>query len=127
MRRSILVVEDNRDLADTQAILLRAAGYRVAIAYDGFQAVAAAQAEAPDLVLLDIGLPGLDGYEVAELLRGDGRTAEAVIVAVSAYDPAHDLARAVRPAFDHRLMKPVTGRELLTFLKSAGRPARDSN
>uniref|UniRef100_UPI0013ECA91D response regulator n=1 Tax=Paludisphaera soli TaxID=2712865 RepID=UPI0013ECA91D len=59
LRRSILVVEDNRDLADTQAILLRAAGYRVAVAYDGFQAVAAAQAEAPDLVLLDIGLPGL--------------------------------------------------------------------
>lgn len=96
--RSILVVEDNRDLADTQAILLKAAGYQVAVAYDGLQAVAAAQAEAPDVVLLDIGLPGLDGYEVADRLRRDGRTEG--VVAVSAYDPSRDEARPSRPAFD---------------------------
>lgn len=101
--RSILVVEDNRDLADTQAILLKAAGYQVAVAYDGLQAVAAAQAEAPDVVLLDIGLPGLDGldgYEVADRLRRDGRTEGVVAVAVSAYDPSRDEARPSRPAFD---------------------------
>ena len=114
--RSILIVDDNRDLADTQAILLKVSGYRVAVAYDGHGAIDAALAARPDVVLLDIGLPGLDGYEVADRLRGDGRTRDAVIVAVSAYDPARDAARAVRPAFDHRLRKPVTFRELLTFL-----------
>jgi CheY-like chemotaxis protein len=99
--RSILVVDDNRDLADCQAFLLKVAGYQVAVAYDGHDAVDAALAVRPDVVLLDIGLPGIDGYEVADHLRGE--------------------PRASRPAFDHRLMKPVTSGELPAFLRSAYR------
>jgi DNA-binding response OmpR family regulator len=114
--RSILVVDDNRDLADCQAMLLEVAGYRVAVAYDGRRAVDAALAGRPDVVLLDIGLPGLDGYEVAERLRRDERTAGVVIVAVSAFDPARDAARASRPAFDFRLVKPLRFDELLAIL-----------
>ena len=67
----VLVVDDNRDGADSLAMLLRMWGYGVQVVYDGVAAVAAARANRPDCILSDIGLPGIDGYRMAEQLRGD--------------------------------------------------------
>src|SRR5947209_10011581 len=70
-RRKVLVVDDNRDLAESLAMVLRLWGHDVAVAYDGPEALAAARARPPDVVFLDIGLPQLDGFEVALRLRAD--------------------------------------------------------
>ena len=67
--KQVLVVDDNRDAANTMALLLRKWGHEVNMAYDGHEAVTAAETHKPDLILLDIGLPGRDGYEVARLIR----------------------------------------------------------
>ena len=80
----VLVVEDNRDAADSLRLLLGLYGYEVAVAYCGHDGVQAAQQHRPDVVLCDIGLPGLDGYGVARKLRGDPATAQARLIAVTA-------------------------------------------
>jgi CheY-like chemotaxis protein len=80
----VLVVEDNRDSADSLRLLLGLYGYEVAVAYCGHDGVQAAQQHRPDVVLCDIGLPGLDGYGVARKLRGDPATAQARLIAVTA-------------------------------------------
>ena len=80
----VLVVEDNRDAADSLRLLLRFFGHEVAVAYSGYDGVRAAELYRPDVVLCDIGLPGLDGYGVARKLRGDPATAQARLIAVTA-------------------------------------------
>ena len=86
-RRSILIVDDNQDLTLSLSILLKLAGYEVATAHNGYDALAVARERRPDIVLLDIGLPGLDGYEVARRFRCDERLKDVFIIAHSAYAP----------------------------------------
>jgi CheY-like chemotaxis protein len=103
----VLVVEDNRDAADSLRLLLALYGYEVAVAHSGHDGVRAAQQCRPDVVLCDIGLPGLDGYAVARRLRGDPATAQARLIAVTAYGRDEDRRRSHEAGFEQHLVKPV--------------------
>jgi PAS domain S-box-containing protein len=103
--RRVLVVDDNRDAAETLALLLRSAGHEVCLAYDGVEALAAAEGFGPEVAFLDIGLPGLDGYEVARRLRQ--RPGKLLLVAVTGYGQEEDRRRAHAAGFDRHLVKPV--------------------
>jgi two-component system CheB/CheR fusion protein len=105
--RRILVVDDNVDTAESLAVLLRMRGHRVEVAHEGQGALAIAAALHPEVVLLDIGLPGLDGYEVARRLRHRRPTSDALIVALTGYGQEGDQRRARAAGFDHHLVKPV--------------------
>ncbi|MED5618152.1 PAS domain-containing hybrid sensor histidine kinase/response regulator [Ideonella sp. BN130291] len=103
----MLVVDDNRDAADTLASLLRLDGHRVEVAYDGEQALSVAAELRPRVVLLDLGLPKLDGFAVARRLRGSEALPAAVLIAVSGYAQASDRESTAAVGFDAHLAKPV--------------------
>jgi CheY-like chemotaxis protein len=103
----VLVVDDNADAAATLAMFLELGGFAVAVAHDGPAALAEAAAARPDVVLLDIGLPGMDGYEVARRLRASPGTADTVLVAVTGYDQEHHRRQSRAAGFDLHLVKPV--------------------
>ncbi|WP_427911866.1 ATP-binding protein [Ramlibacter sp. MMS24-I3-19] len=103
----ILVVDDNVDAADTLALMLGMEGCSTHTVHDGVQALQAARQFEPDVVLLDIGLPGLNGYEVAERLRRDARFADTVLIAITGWGAEQDRRRAQQAGFDHHLTKPV--------------------
>jgi two-component system CheB/CheR fusion protein len=105
--RRVLVVDDNVDTAESMVLLLRMRGHEVQVAFSGPTALEAAAAFAPEVVLLDIGLPGLDGYEVARSLRQQRRTAKATLVALTGYGQEEDRRLAREAGFDHHLTKPV--------------------
>ena len=115
-RRRILVVDDNRDSADSMLLLLRALGHEVRACYHGEDALVLAPRFRPDLVLLDIGLPGIDGYEVARRLRETREGAELVLAAMSGFGREADRRRAREAGFDHHLVKPVDPDALETLL-----------
>jgi CheY-like chemotaxis protein len=106
-RLRILVVEDNRDAADSLRQLLELYGYEAMASYSGPDGVRAAEQLRPDLVLCDIGLPGLDGYGVAKTLRQNPSTAKARLIAVTAYGRDEDRRRSHEAGFDRHLVKPV--------------------
>lgn len=103
----VLIVEDNHDAADSLRILLELLGHQVAVAYSGPDGVRLAREWHPDVVLCDIGLPGLDGYGVAGELRHDPATANVQLIAVTGYGQEEDRRRAQQAGFDHHLTKPV--------------------
>jgi CheY-like chemotaxis protein len=102
----ILVVDDNRDAADTLALLLKTAGHEVWTAHDGKQAVELALRERPAVVIMDIGLPGLDGYQACHALREAGLT-DARIIAITGYGRDEDRRLSRESGFDAHLVKPV--------------------
>jgi signal transduction histidine kinase/ActR/RegA family two-component response regulator len=114
--RRVLIVDDNGDAADTLALLLQAWGHEVSTAPDGASAIEAVAAQHPDLILLDIGLPGMTGYEVAQHLRASGEN-DVQIVAVSGYGRAEDIERARASGCDGHLAKPVDLRNLERVLE----------
>ncbi len=114
--RRILVVDDNRDGADTLAMLLRLRGYEVEAAYDGPAALDGAERFRPAVLVLDIGLPTLNGYEVCETLRGRDGGASMLIIAVTGWGSTPDLERADRAGFDAHFVKPVDMDRLLQLL-----------
>jgi two-component system, chemotaxis family, CheB/CheR fusion protein len=101
----ILIVDDDGDSAESQAILLRLDGHEVLTLLAGGAAIAAVANFAPDVVMLDIGLPDIDGYEVARQLRQSGCTAR--LIAITGYGRAEDKKRAREAGFDQHLLKPV--------------------
>jgi CheY-like chemotaxis protein len=103
----ILLVDDNVDSAQTMATLLRMEGHDTDVVYDGETALHRAQAMSPDAVFLDIGLPGMSGFQVARELRARPQTRRAVLIAVTGYGQASDRQRALEAGFDHHLVKPV--------------------
>jgi PAS domain S-box-containing protein len=103
----ILVVDDNIDTARGMAMLLELTGHDVVIAHSGAEALAAAQAHRPEFILLDIGLPGMDGYEVAKQLRHMPWCQDSVIVAASGYGQEEDHDRTKAAGFDYHLVKPI--------------------
>ncbi|HMF44634.1 MAG TPA: PAS domain-containing protein [Polyangia bacterium] len=107
----VLVVDDNVDAADALQYVLKLSGHQVTVAYDGPGAIAAAATARPELVLLDIGLPGMDGYQVAERLRQAGHD-RAALIAISGYGQEEDLSRSRGAGFHHHLVKPVDGATL---------------
>jgi CheY-like chemotaxis protein len=114
-RRRVLVVEDNVDAAETLRDLLELAGHQVEVAHDGFAGVESARAFQPEVVLCDLGLPGMDGYAVAAELRRDPATA-ARLIAVSGYGQEEDRRRSREAGFDLHLTKPVDPLELERLL-----------
>jgi len=115
----ILVVDDNRDTVKSEAFLLSRLGHEVEVAYDGVMALEVAAAFRPDAVLLDIGLPGIDGYEVARRLRAVGFASE-VLIAVSGYGRPEDEQRSRAAGFDRHLVKPVNYEMLVSVLDTIG-------
>jgi PAS domain S-box-containing protein len=111
----VLVVDDNVDAARGLAQLLALSGHRVTLAHDGPGALAAAAALPPQLVLLDLGLPGMDGYTVAARLRAAGHD-RAALVAVTGYGQDDDLRRSNAAGFERHLVKPIDGAALRTLL-----------
>jgi DNA-binding response OmpR family regulator len=112
----ILIVEDNADSADILKTLLEYHGYRVSVAYSGPAGVSAAKSGRPDVVLCDIGLPGMDGYAVADALRQSPETETARLIAVTGYGRDADKRRALESGFDLHLVKPVNAQQLLGHL-----------
>lgn len=114
----ILVVDDNHDSADSLSLLLRELGYKTIVAYDGPSAAKLASSEVPDAVLLDIGLPGIDGYEVARQVRRDEKGKSMLLVAISGYGQDEDRRRSREAGFDHHLVKPVDFNQLASLLSA---------
>ena len=121
----ILVVDDSRDAAESLSKLLRLGGHEVLIAHEGEHALHLAATQQPAVVLLDIGLPGMDGYEVCRRLRQSGLT-RALIVAMTGYGLERDRQRSQESGFDTHLVKPVPPHELLKLM-AAHSNARRSN
>jgi CheY-like chemotaxis protein len=105
-QRRVLVVDDNRDSAETMAELVKIWGYEVRTAHDGPAALDCARSFRPHVVLLDVGLPGMDGYELAQRLRAEGLAGN-LLVSVTGYGQDEDRRRAAEAGFDHHLTKPV--------------------
>ncbi|CAN7287926.1 response regulator [Polaromonas sp. LjRoot131] len=105
--RKILVVDDLPASADTLKVLLELEGYVVRIANDGAQALTVAQEFGPDVLILDIGLPGMDGFEVARQLRSRPESKDALLIALTGYGEAESRLRSQRAGFDHHVVKPA--------------------
>jgi DNA-binding response OmpR family regulator len=121
--RRVLVVDDNEDAADSLAMLLTVRGDKVRIAYDGAEAVAAEHDFNPEVVLLDIGLPKLSGYDVARRIRstrGDG----VLIIAITGWGQDDDRRRAREAGFDHHFTKPVDFEMLFDLIDRESPPPR---
>ena len=103
----ILIIDDNADASEALAMLLASEGHVVETRLDGPQGLEAASTFRPDVVLLDIGLPGMDGYEVAKKLRGSAATLGAMLIAVTGYGQPGDQLRSAEVGFDHHMVKPV--------------------
>jgi PAS domain S-box-containing protein len=103
----LLVVDDNMDAAESFALLLLASGHKVRTAYDGPSAVEAARVYRPDVAFLDIGLPGLNGYEVARAIRLQSENEKVVLVAMTGYGQETDRKLSKEAGFDHHLVKPA--------------------
>jgi PAS domain S-box-containing protein len=114
----ILVVDDNVDSAEILAKLLRRSGYEVWTAYTGPAALTAAAEHVPDVVFLDIGLPGINGYEVARRLRQDARLRNVRLIAMTGYGQDSDRKLASEAGFDKHLVKPVNFQEVEVLLKA---------
>ena len=119
----VLVVDDNRDIALSTSMLLRMMGHEVEVAHDGPQAILQAKAQRPEVVLLDIGLPTLDGYEVARACAPDPQTRHASIVACTGYGRDDDRKLAAAAGFDRLAVKPVGADTLDEILEHAVRRA----
>ncbi|WP_437926989.1 ATP-binding protein [Sorangium sp. So ce291] len=115
----VLLVDDNVDAAEGLRRILQFHGHTVSMAHDGPAALEAARASTPELVLLDIGLPGMDGYEVVRRLRADPELRRSYIAAVSGYGQDQDRRRSREAGFDAHLTKPVASAQLLALVDSA--------
>ncbi len=123
--RRVLVVDDNADAAESLGALLELAGHHVALAHRGQDGLRHAQREPPDAVLCDIGLPDIDGYEVARRFRADPALRNVILVALSGYALDEDLRRAEEAGFDAHVAKPATLDKLLELIGRAPIPARE--
>lgn len=103
----LLVIDDNQDAANSLAMLLRMKGHQVQVAYDGATALSLAQAYSPHMVFLDIGMPGMDGYEVAQRMRQIDSLKDLVLVALTGWGQPEDRRRTAEAGFDHHLVKPL--------------------
>ncbi len=121
--RRVLVIDDNRDAADTVAELVQMLGHDVEVAYDAHDGLEKASEELPHVVFCDIGLPGMDGYEVARQIRAREGTRRVRLVALSGYAQPDDVERALAAGFDVHLSKPPALEELQAVLANAARGA----
>jgi CheY-like chemotaxis protein len=122
----VLVVDDNVDAAEALGLLLAAHGHEVVVEHEPSMALERARGSAPDVCLLDIGLPGIDGRELARRLRAQPETAHAVLVAVTGYGQRHDREQAFEAGFQHHLVKPVDVEVLVRLLDGMRAAPRDA-
>lgn len=115
-KRRILVADDNRDAADCLGLMLRALGQDVATAYDGQQALERAEEFEPEVVLLDLGMPRGNGYDVAQAIRKRTWGENAVLVAVTGWDQDEDRLRTREAGFDLHLVKPILIDQLMQLI-----------
>ncbi|MBL8826855.1 MAG: PAS domain S-box protein [Planctomycetaceae bacterium] len=123
--RRILVVDDTRAAAYTLGRLLEAMGQQVKVVFDGAEAVYLARSERPDIVISDVAMPGVDGYQLAQRLRREPQLADMILVALTGYGQDSDRREALEAGFDHHLIKPVDFhalRDLLASLATRSRP-----
>src|SRR5215470_2911210 len=114
----MLIVDDNRDAADSLAMLLRTTGNEIRTAYDGLEALQVASEFRPEVVLLDIGLPKIDGHEVAQRIRREPWGARVCLIAVTGWSDESDRARSRAAGFDHHLVKPLDTAHLAQLLSA---------
>jgi signal transduction histidine kinase len=129
--RRVLVVDDNIDAAESTAAFLRLEGHEVKAVHDGLQALASLKVFDPHVVVLDIGLPGLDGYAVARQLRERGDTSHVLLIALTGYGQKEDRQRAADSGFDYHFVKPADPREIQVAIErgrnTAGEPALEAH
>ena len=124
--RRVLVVDDNQDGAESLAMIIRMGGHETETAHDGLQAIAAAERFRPDAMLLDIGLPGLNGYEVCRRIREQPWGKDLLLVAVTGWGQQEDRQRSKEAGFDTHVVKPVNPAALLQLLASLAPGQRSS-
>jgi CheY-like chemotaxis protein len=107
VKRRVLVADDNEDSAETLALLLQALGNEVRAVHDGQRAVEEVESFRPDVALLDIGMPGLDGYAAARLIRSQPWGQAVVLIALTGWGLDEDVQKAREAGFDRHLLKPV--------------------
>jgi signal transduction histidine kinase len=124
--RRVLVVDDNVDAAESTAAFLRLEGHEVKAVHDGLQALASLKVFDPHVVVLDIGLPGLDGYAVARQLRSRGDTSHVLLIALTGYGQKEDRTKAADAGFDYHFVKPADPRDIQTAIERGRNTAGDS-
>lgn len=122
----ILIVDDNADAADTLSMYLSTFGHQLHVAYEGHRGLALAAGAAPDVLLLDIGLPDIDGYQLARRLRALPQTAHATLIALTGYGQDSDRERSIAAGFDHHLTKPVDVAALLRLVANGQKGRRNA-
>jgi PAS domain S-box-containing protein len=120
----LLVVDDNQDAADSLAMLLRLQNHEVRVVHNGLAALELARDYRPELVFLDIGMPGMDGYEVARRLRQQSGLENVFLAAVSGWGQVEDRRRSAEAGFDHHLVKPVEPKVLDELLAGLTKPTK---
>jgi CheY-like chemotaxis protein len=108
----VLVVDDNRDACDSLQALFEMENCRVATAYDGQQAVLATEHAMPDMIVMDLGMPFMDGYEAARRIRSQPGSQEVLMIAVTGWGQSDARQRTMEAGFDHHLIKPVNFDEI---------------
>ena len=124
IRRRVLIVEDNADARESLGMLLEMQGHDVRSAQDGDTALKIVEEFLPEVVLLDIGLPKMDGFEVIRRLHAPMDGAQPAVIAVTGYGHAEDRRRTKEAGFDHHLTKPVDPREVMAIVASFGNISR---
>ena len=123
-RRCVMVVDDNVDAADSMGALLEALGHQAHVMYEAGSALREAARLRPDAFILDIGLPDIDGFELARRLRAGPAGEDALLVALTGYGQAHDRVLSRAAGFDHHFVKPIEIDDLETALGGRGPDAR---
>jgi signal transduction histidine kinase/ActR/RegA family two-component response regulator len=116
-KMKVLVVDDNQDAADSLTALLELEGFDVHAVYDGMAAIAAVDAQAPDMIIMDLGMPGMDGYETARAIRQKPGAERILMLALTGWGQSDARRRTLEAGFDHHLVKPV---ELEQIVRLAG-------
>jgi CheY-like chemotaxis protein len=119
----ILVVDDNVDAAESMAMLLRLWGHEVRVGYTASSALAEAPAFQPQIILLDIGLPRISGYDVAREIRQQAAFRHTILIAITGYGQEEDQRRSQEAGFDYHLTKPVDPNKLETLLSAIAPPS----
>ena len=125
--RKILVIDDDADLVRALRVRLRAHNYEISTAGDGYSAIAAAQKDHPDLILLDLGLPAGDGFVVLERLQKSDVLSSVPVIVLSARDPQDNEARALRAGAAAFFQKPADNEELMNVIRVSMPPDQVSN
>jgi CheY-like chemotaxis protein len=112
----VMIVDDNIDAAEMLAMFLQASGHEALVEYGARQALERARRESPDVCLLDIGLPEMNGNELAQRIRAQPETARTVLIAVTGYSQEQDRQTALTAGFNHYLVKPLDPTKLVTLL-----------